>query len=156
MSVRRLERCEAKEQTPETGEYVVYNETTGDMHIVAPLEALRVKYHIMTHVVDRSSINSALLQFCVADGFLFAVVWGWFHGFHSSSTNTMKKACKGRPWQCVLGYPIVPNLNYFPYKSGQASTDTRAMLDAYLSTHTWRSLGFQRIKRSFARFMDLP
>ena len=118
------------------------NETTGEMHIVAPLEALRVKYHSMTHVVDRSSINSALLHFCLVDGFLFVVVWGWLHGFHSSIKNTMKKACKGRPWQCVLGYLIVQNLNYFPDKSGQAFTGKRAMLDAYLSTHTWRSLAF--------------
>ena len=56
--VRRLEEAEDRERNDETGEYVLYNRSTGGMHTTSPLKALRFKFHIMTHTDWTPSICS--------------------------------------------------------------------------------------------------
>ena len=102
-----------------TGEHGVYDCDKDEIYVQLPKKALATKFHVMTHVLDRSSINVSLIHFLMQHGFIMAVAWGWFHGLQNSVKNALQKACKGRPWETVMGYLLLQNLNYFPYKSGE-------------------------------------
>ena len=61
-----------------TGEHAVYDNETDELYVQLPKKALATQFHIMTHVLDRSSINVSLIHFLMQHGFLMAVAWVGF------------------------------------------------------------------------------
>ena len=147
--VRRLRADETRVRLA-SGEFAVYDSKTGAYFIQLPRAYLAHRFRIISHVVDRGPVNSAALHFLYSTTLLMSVQFGWFHGLWNSIKNSLKKSSSGRPWQCVLGYLLVQNMNYFPFKSSQGWRNKQDALKLYMDTHDYRSHSFQQIKYKFA------
>ena len=139
-----------------SGEYVVFNNITKHSFVQFPKCALAHKFAILSHVVDRGPINSSALHFLAHDGFLSVVQFGWYHGLWNSIKNSMKSSCKKRPWKAALGYLLVHNFNYYPWKSSQHWRAKQEALRHYMQANSASSPSFQAIKHRFSESTGLP
>ena len=155
ITVRRLTASEQRVKMP-SGEFSIVDVEGGTAVIQLPLAALRFNFPILNQLADRGPVNSGLLHFMQHDGLLTTFTFGPFHGLWNSVKNSLKQACHGRPWQCILGYTILNNLNYYPFKSNQAYRLKRTTLREYLMTHDSSSPSFQAIAQDFSRSTGLP
>ena len=153
--IRRLKPTETRHRLA-SGEFVVVDKETHQTLIQLSASALRHKCHIMTHVTDRAPTNLGMLRYMLSGCFLTHASFGIFHGVWNSVKNSLRHASKGRPWQCVLGFLVLCNLNYFPFRSSQGFRSKQHALRFYLATHDHKSADFQAIKEEFGKGLAMP
>ena len=153
--VRRLSRHEVRLRLP-SGEWVIVDEETGAQTIQLPIGATKYKFHMLQNVTDRGPINTALLHFLMHEQYLISCHWGPFHGMWNSVKNSLRNSCQGRPWQAVLGFILLANMNYFPFKSSQGYRDKQDALKKFLASNDSNCAPFQSIKTRFARANKMP
>ena len=126
-------------------EFVIYNKDTEEMFVQLLLRALTCKYHILSNITDRGPINSTLLNFFVHKRYLKAASWGPFSRIWNCVKNSVEKAYKGRPCQCVLGFLLLPNISDFAFQSSRGFRNKQDAPNEYVHSGTFQDPAFQLI-----------
>ncbi|CAK0850803.1 unnamed protein product [Prorocentrum cordatum] len=107
------------------GVYVLFNESRVEASVEMPPEFWTFEFPIVSHTTDRSSINSSLLHFLIAQKYLYVPWFDPMHALWNSLKNSAKRVGpwsgrkKGYMWKKVLEFVTICNMNSGPHRSGQ-------------------------------------
>lgn len=161
--LRPIKATEVRVALP-SGEVAYFDLEQQSTEILMPLAALEYTFPLVTHVIDRSSINSSAMYFAMHRGFMFQPFFDWFH----SQWNCIKAACKhvgtipalglqkGYLWESIVQWLIVGNFNKGPFNSYQWFTAKQEYLQRWIDEHSVHSEDFQAFVYELAANLGLP
>ena len=155
LKIQRFRPTERRVRLP-SGEFGIYDEDTEDLRVQMPLKALKCNFFILSSVTDRSIINTSAMSWLIHKEFLVSARYGWFHALWNGIKKAMKCTRESRLWKCILGFLVVMNINFYPWRSSQAFEDKKSALRDYMACHTHASPSFESCAAAFARGLGLP
>ena len=133
-------------------ENFIVNNRIGGRRCVFPSGFSLQSYVLMNHTVDRGSVGSAFLNFCLSLKVLWALFWGIYHDMWNSCKTSAKATAT--MWKRIVEFSSIANMNHGPFRSSAWGQAKRETLTHVLETETTDSPAFREAAIQQAEFEE--